>query len=129
MWKKYIKKQSEAPIHALTWSDQLCSQVTGPSEVVRDTQRLVSDLDLDPGPCPQPPRGLRARGLLLPQCPLRPQLVPLRTDPAVPTGARVVELAGLLGHDSLDTTALYNTRLGLAEVAADLEESGLNVYG
>lgn len=41
---------------------------------------------------------------------------------------KLVELAHLLGHDSLDTTALY-TRPSAESLAQDLERSPLNVYG
>jgi site-specific recombinase XerD len=41
---------------------------------------------------------------------------------------KLVELASLLGHDSLDTTAIY-TRPSRDDVAADLERSHLNVDG
>ncbi|MCD6033230.1 MAG: integrase family protein [Thermomicrobiales bacterium] len=41
---------------------------------------------------------------------------------------KLVELATLLGHDSLDTTALY-TRSSRADLAADLERSHFNVDG
>lgn len=41
---------------------------------------------------------------------------------------KLVELASLLGHDSLDTTALY-TRSSRDDIAADLERSHLNVDG
>lgn len=45
----------------------------------------------------------------------------LRANPG-----RLVELASLLGHDSLDTTALY-TRPSADHLAADVERSPLNV--
>ena len=41
---------------------------------------------------------------------------------------KLVELADLLGHDSLDTTAIY-TRPSSESLAQDLERSPLNVYG
>ena len=41
---------------------------------------------------------------------------------------QLVELANLLGHESLDTTAIYTQPSG-EELADDLERSHLNVYG
>src|SRR6516165_7612092 len=41
---------------------------------------------------------------------------------------KLVELANLLGHESLDTTAIYTQPSG-EELAEDLERSRLNVYG
>lgn len=40
---------------------------------------------------------------------------------------KLVQLANLLGHDSLDTTAIY-TQPSIEELAEDLERSPLNVY-
>jgi integrase/recombinase XerD len=40
----------------------------------------------------------------------------------------LVQLANLLGHESLDATAIYRQPSG-DELAEDLERSGLNVYG
>jgi site-specific recombinase XerD len=41
---------------------------------------------------------------------------------------KLVQLANLLGHESLDTTAIYTQPSG-EELAEDLERSRLNVYG
>ena len=41
---------------------------------------------------------------------------------------KLVQLANLLGHESLDATAIYRQPSG-EELAEDLERSGLNVYG
>lgn len=41
---------------------------------------------------------------------------------------KIVELSTLLGHDSLDTTAIY-TRPSRDDLAEDLEKSNLNIYG
>lgn len=41
---------------------------------------------------------------------------------------KLIELAGLLGHESLDTTAIY-ARPSPDDLADDLERSPLNVLG
>lgn len=41
---------------------------------------------------------------------------------------KIVDLANLLGHESLDTTAVY-TKPSAADLSRDLENSVLNVYG
>ena len=41
---------------------------------------------------------------------------------------KLVDLANLLGHESLDTTAVYN-KPSQADLGCDLENSLLNVYG
>jgi site-specific recombinase XerD len=47
----------------------------------------------------------------------------LKTNPG-----KLVELSGLLGHESLDTTAIY-ARPSQDDLALDLERSPLNVLG
>ena len=41
---------------------------------------------------------------------------------------KLVELAHLLGHESLDTTAIY-TQPAVEDLVRDLEHGRLNVYG
>ena len=64
---------------------------------------------------------------------LRPRLATyalayLRAALPAQNPGKLVELASLLGYESLDTTALY-TRPSIDDLAEDLERSRLNVYG
>ena len=80
---------------------------------------------LDPEPDPQLARRAKITRVRVSPHTLRHTFAP--ELPAQNPG-KLVELASLLGHESLDTTALY-TRPSIDDLAEDLERSRLNVYG